>query len=147
MDVPRAQHPPEPQLSPKRGCPAARHLPRPPRLLQPGMRNPTLLVTAAANLDYVDRTGEKPRKPLPWHLEGKVALVPCRAAARVFADGHGSEHTFTADAPRRGLPFQNGCPAPPWRWLVCIHVRRRRGLEALRKHLFVCLFVLSTILI
>lgn len=99
---------------------------------------PMLLVTAAANLDYFDRTREKPHKCLPWRIKGKVTSVPCWAAARMFADGLGREQTFTTDMLRQWLPYQNGCPAPPWRSVVWIHVRGRRRLEAPKKHLFVC---------
>lgn len=38
-------------------------------------------------------------------------------------------------------PSQNRSPAPPWRLLISTHVRGKRGLEAPRKCLFICLFV------
>lgn len=133
-------------------CPGAWHLSCSSQLLQPCRRNPppapalarlsgltpTLLVTAAADLDYLEKTGQKPYKDFPWHVKRKETSEPCRAGVRVFDGGLGRQQTLITDMVSWWPPFQNGCPAPPWRSLVWIYVKGRRGLETLRKHLFVC---------
>lgn len=98
---------------------------------------PTLSGTAAAGPDYSNSTTEKPHQPLTWHTKGKGPLCPlnCRQGGCSWS---WETQPLLPTKHSTGWPSsQKKWPAPPWRFLVSTHVRGKRGLEALRKHLFV----------
>ena len=155
---PRAPHPPEPRLSLQHGCPVAQHPSCPQRLLQPWRCNPSYLCIgeavwiksyACSNSRCYSRLFWQDQRETTWTFtmahqrEGDLcALLSCSWDICCWS-------WKRADLPCQHAkvvaPDQNKCRAPPWKSLVWICVRERRGPEALRT--FVCLFVFSNILI
>lgn len=58
----------------------------------------------------------------------------------MFADGHGSEQTFTADTPRRGAPFPERVPGTTLE-ITGLHSCQEEERPGITKETFVCLFV------